>query len=128
MIDVDHFKKVNDTYGHQSGDATLVEVASRVRRVLREYDAVGRYGGEEFIVLLSNTNLEPALKLCDRIRKAIQDQPISTPGGMISVTASIGLASNHAGPVTPEGIIAVADAALYRAKANGRNRIEIGSD
>lgn len=127
MIDVDHFKKVNDTYGHQSGDATLVEVAARVRRALREYDAVGRYGGEEFIAVLSNANLDSAVKLCERIRLLIQDQGIDTPAGKINITASIGLASCGAKLMTPERLIAVADAALYRAKANGRNRVEIGS-
>ena len=127
MIDVDHFKKVNDTYGHQTGDAALVEVAARVRRALREYDSVGRYGGEEFIAVLSNASLESAIKLCERIRLSIEDASIATPMGMIHVTVSMGLAPSLVSTVSNEGLIAAADAALYRAKANGRNRLEIGS-
>ena len=127
MIDVDHFKKVNDTYGHQAGDAALVEVASRVRSALREYDSVGRYGGEEFIVVLSNASLIPAMKLCQRIRKAIESQPISTPVGPINVTVSIGLVPCVGRTVNMLGLIGAADAALYQAKKNGRNRVELGS-
>ena len=127
MIDIDHFKKVNDTYGHQTGDAALVEVAARIRRALREYDSVGRYGGEEFIAVLSNANIESATKLCQRIRLSIEAEPISTPVGPINVTVSIGLAAGFGPAVTMEGLLAIADAALYRAKEQGRNRLEIGS-
>lgn len=127
MIDVDHFKKVNDTHGHQAGDAALVEVAARVRRALREYDSVGRYGGEEFIAVLSNANLKSAMKLCERIRLSIEEAPIATPAGLINVTVSIGLAPSLAGTAKIEDLIGAADAALYRAKANGRNRLEIGN-
>ena len=127
MIDVDHFKKVNDAYGHPAGDAALVEVAARIRRVLREYDSVGRYGGEEFIAALSNTSLIPAMKLCQRIRLSIEKEPIETPVGPISVTVSIGLVQSLAKSSTLERLIGVADAALYRAKAKGRNCLEIGN-
>ena len=127
MIDVDHFKKVNDTYGHPAGDAALVEVAARIRRALREYDSVGRYGGEEFIAALSNTSLIPAMKLCQRIRLSIEKEPIETPVGPINVTVSIGLVQSLAKSSTLERLIGVADAALYRAKAKGRNCLEIGN-
>ena len=127
MIDVDHFKKVNDTYGHPAGDAALVEVAARIRRALREYDSVGRYGGEEFIAVLSNASLIPAMKLCQRIRLSIEKEPIETPVGPINVTASIGLVQSVAKSSTLERLIAAADAALYRAKAKGRNCLEIGN-
>lgn len=127
MIDVDHFKKVNDTYGHQAGDAVLVEVAARIRRALREYDSVGRYGGEEFIVALSNANLIPATKLCHRIRLSIEKEAISTLVGPVNVTVSIGLVQSLARNANLERLIGTADAALYRAKAKGRNCIEIGN-
>ena len=127
MIDVDHFKKVNDTYGHPVGDAALVEVAARIRRALREYDSVGRYGGEEFIAVLSNASLIPAMKLCQRIRLSIEKEPIATPVGPINVTVSIGLVQSVAKSSTLERLIAAADAALYRAKAKGRNCLEIGN-
>ena len=127
MIDVDHFKKVNDTYGHPAGDAALVEVAARIRRALREYDSVGRYGGEEFIAVLSNASLIPAMKLCQRSRLSIEKEPIETPVGPISVTVSIGLVQSLAKSSTLERLIGVADAALYRAKAKGRNCLEIGN-
>lgn len=127
MIDVDHFKNVNDTYGHPAGDAVLVEVASRIRRALREYDSVGRYGGEEFIAVMSNASLIPSMKLCHRIRLSIEKEPISTPAGPVSVTVSIGLVPSVAKKTDLERLIGAADAALYRAKKKGRNCIETGN-
>lgn len=126
MIDVDHFKKVNDTYGHPVGDVVLVEVASRIRQALREYDAVGRYGGEEFIAVISNAGLIPAMKLCQRIRSSIEKEAVSTSAGPVSVTVSIGLAPSVAAKTDPELLVGAADAALYQAKEKGRNRLEIG--
>ncbi|MBI5108876.1 MAG: sensor domain-containing diguanylate cyclase [Rhodocyclales bacterium] len=127
MIDVDHFKKVNDTHGHPAGDAVLVEVAARIRRCLREYDSVGRYGGEEFIAVLSNSSLIPSMKLCQRMRMAIEKEAIDTPAGPVKVTISIGLVQTVAKKTDVESLIAAADAALYRAKKNGRNCLEVGN-
>lgn len=127
MIDVDHFKKVNDTYGHPAGDAVLAELAARLRRCLREYDSVGRYGGEEFIAVLSNSSLIPSMKLCQRMRMSIEKEPFITPAGPVQVTISIGLVQSVAKKTVIESLIAVADAALYRAKKRGRNCIEIGN-
>ncbi|TRZ98809.1 MAG: sensor domain-containing diguanylate cyclase [Rhodocyclaceae bacterium] len=127
MMDVDHFKKVNDTYGHPAGDAVLVEVAARIRRALREYDAVGRYGGEEFIAVMSNASLIPSMKLCQRIRLSIEKEAISTPAGPVNVTISIGLVQSDSKVADQQGLIEAADAALYRAKNNGRNRLETGA-
>lgn len=125
MIDADHFKAVNDTHGHQAGDAVLVELAARVRRAVREFDAVGRYGGEEFLVVLSNCNIEAAKVVCERIRAFVADEPIATPAGMLNATVSVGVAAWDAQHDTAERIVGAADAALYRAKHNGRNRVEI---
>jgi diguanylate cyclase (GGDEF)-like protein len=125
MIDADHFKNVNDMYGHQAGDAVLAEIAARIRRAVREFDAVGRYGGEEFIAVLSNCNLESAKVVCERIRGFVADDLIVTVAGKLSATVSIGLAACDPTHDVIEHIIGAADAALYRAKANGRNRVEI---
>jgi diguanylate cyclase (GGDEF)-like protein len=125
MIDADYFKKVNDTYGHQAGDAVLVELAKRIRAVLREYDAVGRYGGEEFLAVLSNCKLEVARTVCERIRECVVGECITTSAGLLNVTVSIGLAAYDAEHANSESIFGAADSALYRAKANGRNRVEI---
>lgn len=127
MMDVDDFKKVNDTYGHPAGDAVLVEVAARIRRALREYDAVGRYGGEEFIAVMSNASLITCMKLCQRIRLSIEKEAISTPAGPVNVTISIGLVPSDSKVADQQSLIRAADAALYRAKNNGRNRIETGA-
>ncbi len=126
MIDADHFKTVNDTFGHQAGDAVLVELAVRMRRAVREFDPVGRYGGEEFIALLSNCDLEAAKTVCERIRSFTANERIVTPAGSLNATVSIGLAAYGPEHDDLERIVGSADAALYRAKANGRNRVEIG--
>jgi diguanylate cyclase (GGDEF)-like protein len=103
----------------------LVALATRIRGALREYDAVGRYGGEEFIAVLSNCRLEAAQVVCERIRRIVGDEPIATQAGPLEVTVSIGLVAFNAERADLEGIIGAADAALYRAKNNGRNRVEI---
>lgn len=125
MVDADYFKKVNDTHGHQTGDAVLIELAVRIRRAVRDYDAVGRYGGEEFIAVLTNCELEVAKAICERIRSFVADEHIATPAGPLTATVSIGIAACDAERATPEHIVGAADAALYRAKANGRNRVEV---
>lgn len=126
MIDVDHFKTVNDTYGHPAGDAVLVEVATRIRGALREYDSVGRFGGEEFVAVMSNASLIPSMKLCHRIRLAIEKEAIATPAGPVKVTVSVGLVQSDPKSADMDRLIGAADAALYRAKQKGRNCIEIG--
>ncbi len=125
MIDADHFKKVNDTHGHQAGDAVLIEIAARIRRAVREFDAVGRYGGEEFLVVLSNCNLDAATIVCERIRSFVANEPIATSAGKLEATVSIGLAACDSAHDTIERVVGAADAALYRAKESGRNRVEI---
>jgi len=129
-IDVDHFKQVNDTHGHQAGDDVLREVASRVKAELRMSDALGRFGGEEFVVLLIDADLDSAGMVAQRIRASIADQPFMLPdGGMLSVSVSIGVATlgDPGRDLAIEGVaqqlVAQADEALYEAKAAGRNRV-----
>jgi two-component system cell cycle response regulator len=126
MIDIDHFKAINDTYGHQVGDVVLREVSQRLALCIRSYDWAGRYGGEEFLVLLCNSNAEMMALCAERIRKDIAAEPVRVGGVEVAVTVSIGTAFSLRDSLTCSQLIGVADSALYRAKDNGRNRFEIG--
>jgi len=124
MADLDHFKKINDTYGHLTGDCVLREAANRMRANSRVYDHVGRYGGEEFLVVLPGCSEEGALLQAERLRSCISETPIVTPEAPLRVTLSLGVAC--AGPrLEQKELLAAADQALYRAKRNGRDRVEI---
>lgn len=125
MADVDHFKKINDMYGHQAGDAVLLEVVKRMRSSVRPYDAIGRYGGEEFLIVLGNCNQDTALMIAGRARERVAGDKVETSDGVISTSISLGLAS-VASDCDPGKLIHSADAALYRAKEAGRNRVEVG--
>lgn len=126
VADLDHFKAVNDTHGHAGGDAVLQVTARRIQAVLRSYDAVGRLGGEEFLLLLRGCNREEAVEITERARAAIVAEPIVLPSGPVKVTVSIGVAWTGPPTLSNAGaLLEVADAALYRAKANGRNCVEI---
>lgn len=120
MLDIDHFKRVNDTYGHATGDAVLRDVAQTIRASVRDTDFVGRTGGEEFLVLLPDTPLDHALLVAEKIRLAVQAQHQPTAG---QVTLSIGVASAFLDQPHDEHVVSLADAALYRAKEGGRNRV-----
>ncbi|MGH9717092.1 MAG: GGDEF domain-containing response regulator [Candidatus Acidiferrales bacterium] len=122
IIDLDHFKSVNDTYGHLCGDAVLREAAHRLSDSVRDYDTVGRYGGEEFLVIAPATDGLGTLALAERIRQAIEQPAFQTAAGPVRITASCGVAtSNCECPLSPEELLHVADEALYRAKSRGRN-------
>ncbi|HEX5301052.1 MAG TPA: GGDEF domain-containing protein [Streptosporangiaceae bacterium] len=123
LLDLDHFKQVNDQRGHQVGDQVLANVGATLRNVLRARDFAGRNGGEEFAVLLPDTSITEALEIAERIRVAVAE--ISLPGSDVSVTASVGVAvfPDHAS--TPDRLERLADAALYLAKRQGRNRVEL---
>jgi two-component system cell cycle response regulator len=124
MIDVDHFKDVNDRHGHPAGDRVLREVALAIQDAVRAVDVVGRYGGEEFLALLPQTETEEARRLAERLRRAVESLAVEVPGGVVRVTISTGIASYPAPNVTtPEELIREADRALYRAKQAGRNRV-----
>lgn len=130
MLDVDHFKKVNDVHGHAAGDAVLRRLAECVSQNLRTEDVLGRYGGEEFAVLLRGIDLVGAQQTAERIRSAIEGTPVKAPttAGIIelNITASFGVAQWNQSE-TPEECIARADAALYRSKHEGRNRVTASS-
>jgi two-component system cell cycle response regulator len=128
MIDIDYFKGINDTYGHQVGDAVLQEVGQRLLQVTRSSDWAGRYGGEEFLVILCNSNAETTAICAERIRQAIASVPVRVSGLELAVTVSIGTAlSATRDSLTCSQLIAIADSALYRAKDHGRNCVEVGS-
>jgi len=128
MADIDHFKRVNDTYGHLAGDAVLQEVAQRLRASVRMYDSVGRYGGEEFLVVSPGCQSSAVINQAERLRQVVSVKPISFQDAVISVTVSLGVATidrETKGGV--EQLLGAADGALYRAKVGGRNRVEVAS-
>lgn len=126
MLDLDNFKGVNDTFGHQRGDAILIEFARRVSHLLREVDTVARYGGEEFICLLSETDLDGALITAEKIRDAVRSASFDHQGEeRIDITVSIGVACFPAHGESYQGLVGAADAAMYRAKQEGRDCIRV---
>jgi two-component system, cell cycle response regulator len=126
IFDADHFKRVNDTYGHQVGDAVLMQIANVVRGTVRNEDVFARYGGEEFALVLRGIDIDGAGAVADRLRERIAALNIATDRGSLKVTVSAGCASlATSDEKTPEGLIAVADRRLYGAKHAGRNRVMI---
>ncbi|MCG8556362.1 MAG: diguanylate cyclase [Proteobacteria bacterium] len=127
VIDIDHFKRINDTEGHQAGDAVLRSLATMLQQTVRTEDMLARYGGEEFLVVARGIDREGVAVLAERLRRSIEKLSIAWAGTRLSVTVSIGvscMAPDHAVP-GPETLVAQADAALYRAKNAGRNRVEL---
>jgi len=128
LADLDHFKAINDTRGHLCGDAVLKEVARRMSGCIRPYDSLGRYGGEEFLVVAPASDGPGTLALAERIRRAIELQPVITEAGEIRVTVSLGAAASEpTDPVESQVLLQMADEALYRAKESGRNRSELAT-
>jgi diguanylate cyclase (GGDEF)-like protein len=128
IVDLDHFKSINDTYGHPAGDVVLRESAQRLAGAIRKSDLIGRYGGEEFLIVLRGLKDAVSSDACERVLKAVSESPIRLADREITVTCSIGVSNWSGGPITAEHLIADADRALYRAKAKGRNRVEYGAD
>jgi len=127
LADLDHFKHINDTYGHLAGDAVLREAARRMRDAIRPYDSIGRYGGEEFLLVLSNCDTIGAAAIAERLLQAVRKDTIVLAEATVSVTLSAGVATS--GVIQePETLVGAADAALYRAKRGGRNRVEVATD
>lgn len=126
LVDLDHFKNVNDTYGHLGGDIVLQEAARRMRQSIRGYDAVGRYGGEEFLILLPGCDDHSTFAQAERLRAVLSEEPISLPGVEFRLTASFGCTSATPGKAifSRDLLIRRADEALYLAKRLGRNRVE----
>ena len=129
MVDIDHFKRVNDHYGHLAGDHVLRHIVGVLRQRLRASDVLGRYGGEEFMVLLPGTDLHGAAQLAEQLRQAVQAAPCEWQGQRIAFTVSIGVAASADTPADPsrtsEALLQAADQALYRAKDDGRNRVAL---
>lgn len=124
LIDVDHFKSINDTLGHLAGDLALREVAHCLRPIIRKYDLLARYGGEEFAVVLSETSREDAIAIAEKLRRAVEIHPFAFEGRPFRVTISLGVATvvrNE--PLDPSELIRLADSHLYSAKRAGRNRM-----
>ena len=127
MADLDHFKEINDTHGHQAGDIVLRETARRMSASLRAYESVGRYGGEEFLVVVPGSDLDAAVELAERLRQGVSAEAVCVAGATISTTVSLGLAVSTADVSRPDQLLHQADEALYAAKRAGRNRIEVAS-
>ncbi|MBT8101412.1 MAG: sensor domain-containing diguanylate cyclase [Gammaproteobacteria bacterium] len=134
MLDIDHFKRVNDNWGHAAGDSVLREIAQRIESQVRASDVAARYGGEEFVVLLPNTDADSALLLAERIRQAVSATPIDLQNGeSVTITASIGISEVRPAPeaedlkTVGDSLIARADVALYAAKSAGRDRVIVGA-
>jgi diguanylate cyclase (GGDEF)-like protein len=125
MLDIDHFKQVNDTFGHLQGDVVLQMMALLLQKELRSYDCAARYGGEEFVAILPDSSLKESVLVADRIRLAVMGTRFNGPLAKLRLTVSLGVASYFKEQIpTVDGFIKMADDALYRAKANGRNRVE----
>jgi diguanylate cyclase (GGDEF)-like protein len=122
MVDVDHFKRVNDTHGHVIGDRVLHEIANRISGMTRNYDSAGRYGGEEFVVILPGCSIVDGMQRAEQFRSVIAETPICTDAGSLYITCSFGVAS-PACVTNIEALIHQADQALYLAKSAGRNCI-----
>jgi len=134
FIDLDHFKQINDRWGHQAGDAVLCEAAARFIQVGRSEDVVGRYGGEEFVIVLPQTDLAQAQEIAEQLLAAFADRPCILPGesttmsNELQVTVSVGVASSEQSGNTVIGLLAAADRAMYQAKHGGRNRVCVASE
>jgi diguanylate cyclase (GGDEF)-like protein len=127
MGDLDYFKDINDTHGHAAGDIVLQATAERMRASFRAYDSVGRYGGEEFLVVLPGCDLAAGIEQAERMRKAISAQPVCVADTTIPITMSIGVAATTCEGSEPGPLLLAADKALYAAKSAGRNRVEASS-
>jgi two-component system, cell cycle response regulator len=128
MADIDHFKKINDTHGHLIGDAVLKEASRRLSTTLRSYDSVGRYGGEEFLIIVPGCDALNLMVTAERLRHCIADQPVDTDAGPVLVTLSLGVVAaqvNGQESMDGEALLRAADESLYVAKAGGRNRVEV---
>ncbi|MGK2907504.1 MAG: GGDEF domain-containing response regulator [Desulfuromonadales bacterium] len=128
MADIDFFKRTNDTFGHLAGDVVLSSTAGKMHSLMRSYDFIGRFGGEEFLVILPDCSLEYASAFAERLRLSVSSDSIDTPEGRIPVTLSFGVAVSCKDRLKDaSSLVNAADKALYRAKKNGRNRVEVAS-
>jgi two-component system cell cycle response regulator len=126
LVDIDHFKQINDTFGHLTGDDVLFEVASRIKTCTRSYDSVGRYGGEEFLLVVPGCDQSQAFQVAEKIRQSVCQTPIQMSQAEKTVTISLGVCTRTV-ETGPDALLMAADSALYCAKKSGRNRSEVGS-
>lgn len=127
LFDLDHFKSINDNYGHLAGDAVLVKVADLVQESLRESDVAGRYGGEEFGIILPDTDAEGSMVVAERLRKSVESSPVDFEKVTIPMSTSVGVVAFSADMKDAEAMIGKADEALYKAKESGRNKVVLAS-
>ncbi len=127
LVDIDHFKQVNDTWGHPVGDVVLAQVGERLRRLARATDAVGRMGGEEFLLVMGEVTPEQARQSAERLRRAFDEQPVKAGNRELPLRVSVGVALAEAADTGAAAVLERADRALYRAKAGGRNRVELAA-
>ena len=127
MLDIDHFKRVNDTWGHDAGDYVLLELGSAIRRFIRESDIAARYGGEEFAILMPDTTLAVAADRAELLRRDVKALRMAHGGHGVNVTISLGVAETGGTLEDPVIVMKAVDSAMYRAKANGRDRVELAS-
>lgn len=127
MLDIDHFKKVNDTYGHKAGDDVIRFLARTIKNNIRKVDIAARYGGEEFVILLHNTNIEGAARLAEKIRILVKDASINADGSQLNITSSFGISSYPSISMSSGQLVKDADTALYHSKENGRNTVTVFS-
>jgi diguanylate cyclase (GGDEF)-like protein len=128
VLDVDHFKAINDTYGHASGDEVLQRLAAVLRENVRRIDVVGRLGGEEFAVLMPGTGHERAAEVLERICQRVRSEIIDVPDGLVTLTVSAGIAQTDPWTESIDDALARADAAMYRAKFDGRDRFVVAGN
>jgi diguanylate cyclase (GGDEF)-like protein len=128
LIDLDHFKTINDTYGHVAGDEVLREAARRLASAIRSTDAIGRYGGEEFLIVFNDMDQERGQAICEMVRRALCERPVAWEGKELTMTCSIGVASATTSQSPVPTLVSIADHAMYTAKMEGRNRVVGASD
>ncbi|HHZ91113.1 TPA: diguanylate cyclase [Candidatus Poribacteria bacterium] len=128
MMDLDSFKNINDTYGHLIGDSVICQTSQRLRELTRSVDAIGRYGGDEFLIVLNNCGAKDAFRLAERIRSAVEEDLVTIPDGVMNTTISVGVATVCQENGSALDLIGKADAALYKAKKDGGNRVRIAEN
>ena len=125
MLDIDFFKKVNDTYGHKAGDDVIRFIAATIKKSIRKVDFAARYGGEEFVILLYNTSIAAAANIADKIRNIVRDSTVNADGSPLNVTISLGVSSFPMPSMNAESLVKHADTALYYSKEHGRDQVSV---